>query len=459
VLNALWLDAQELNGNGQLYREISLAATATAGATAVPPTLYVRIGLAAHVTSTISQSAALTRRAGMSAAITPRATASNFMAPRVSLRSAVFPHVQGLFGASFAQHLAATATAGATGIVGIGAKNMAATRTGGATAVAPVLTRTRMLAAHVTSAITQGSPTNIRVTRNAFAHAYPGASGSAEMDWKVGSVQYRGLGAIAKPGASAGVAIDPKKFFAATLHLGATASAPPPQRTMALTGAPDLAGAIAVFGPLQAKQFLGAHATAGAVQSAQLYRTVTFAVSPIAVTVFTHIPPILQYTTFLSAVAAVTVNAQSPKLNMFRGLAAHVTVQATTGAQINNTNPKFYAYAYPQVNAADSMTVKPGVLLAAHGFAGATALATARFKISLFATANVRVTANVSGYFTRVFFAGGRTLSIVSATARMSVNLFDPEPDFRTYLLEPDDWSNLVDAEDWTLNVTDDAFA
>src|SRR5690606_2421466 len=44
------------------------------------------------------------------------------------------------------------------------------------------------------------------------------------------------------------------------------------------------------------------------------------------------------------------------------------------------------------------------------------------------------------------------------ATATIWVNLYDPEPDFRTYEVDAEDWSNPIEPEDWSFPITDDGF-
>jgi hypothetical protein len=485
VFNALWLNAQELNGTGQLQRIIGLGATASAGATATPPVLYRRRGLQASVTCGAAQTTDLYRRRSITAAVSAGAVTPDSGAP-MSPRRMMYAHgfvlTDSLLGASFTKLMAADVTCGATGIMFPFDALLEASVTCGASVESgdePELVRVRKLGASASLGASADAADAI-IFRQAFADVHAGATAVASPDTIIGGTRYAEFGADVVIGANAECTIDPTKILRGEATVFSTAQATPAVfRYVRFESNPQLAGATANFPLLSATVHVqGAPVTAGVpTTEARLGRKATFLPAAAAAGAKVNQLPRLRASRVLSADVDVHVTVAEPALLHYRGLSADVSCGAPMAFGSVEYAEKLYALAFVNVDA-EPVTVKLAEKLAGEATCGISGEAEASVKLAVKLAADVTAGASAepAQYFTIRQFGGEGTIEVsaegfvirsrtlhadvfggATASATVWINLYDPEPDFRTLVVDAEDWSDQVDAEDWTLTITDDS--
>jgi hypothetical protein len=485
MFNALWLNAQELDGSGQLQKIVGLDASASAGATADPPVLYRRRGLLATVSCGAAQTTNLYRRRAIRAAVSAGAMvpdAGAQMSPRRNMYAQAFVLTDSLLGASFDKYLAADVSCGATGLMFPFDALFEADVSCGAsveTGHEPEMVRGRRLGASVSLGVAVEDADTI-IFRQGFSAVRVGASAVASPDTIVGGVRYAEFGTDVLAGAAGACVIDPTKQFGGAGTVFSTAQATSAvNRYVMFQSNPQLAGASANFPILRGTVNMHpSAATVGAVTQAQIVRKATMA--PVAAQAGAHANlPRVRASRIFGADAAVSITVAAPALLHYRGLTADVTCGAPEAHGSVEYAEKLYAIATVSVDAAP-VAIKLATNLAAKVVCGISGEADADVKLAirLAAEAMAGATAVPAGYFTIREFGADATIEIsaegyairygtlaadafVGATSSVTVwiNLYDPEPDFRTLQVEADDWSDPIDAEDWTLTITDDGQA
>lgn len=481
MFNALWLNAQEFNGTGQLQKIVELGASVTAGATAASPLLVRRRGLKASVACGAAQTSGLFRRRTLRAAVSAGAVAPDDgapMSPRRNMRAEAYVLTNSLLGASFTKYLAADVTCGATAVMYPYDALFEASVTAGATAAAPELVRIRQFGGAATVSATAAAAAPL-VYRNAYSSVRAGARGVASPDTIVGGVRYAEFGTDVVVGADAECTIDPRKFLSGHGTVFSTAQATSAvNRYVMLRSNPQIAGATANFPPLRATVTVrGVPVQVGASASGALSRKANLRATPASAGARTNTNPRMRALRPLSAAANVSVMAAAPLLLHYRGLAANVTCGAPQAFASMTYAQKLYGFASVTVDATPP-AIKLATKLAGEATCGISGLAEAEVKLAIKLAADVTAgaTAEPASYFTIRELGGAGTISVqasnfmvrtrslaaaVSAGAQVQatvwVNLYDWEPDFRTLDVEPEDWVDTIDAEDWTLTVTDDS--
>lgn len=488
MFNALWLNAQELNGTGQLQKIVGLEAAASAGATATPPILYRRRGLKATVTCGAAQTTNLYRRRSIRAAVSAGATVPDTgvaMAPMRMMYAQAFVLTDSLLGASFNVLLSADVSCGATGIMFPFDALLESNVSCGATAEAPELIRVRRLDASGAAGATVDDADTI-IFRQCFSSVQAGASGIGSPDTIVGGgkggVRYAEFGADVVVGADAECTIDPTKFLHGTGTVFSTAQATSAvNRYVMFQSNPQLAGATANFPTLSAIVSVhGEHVTAGVpTTEVHLTRTAALAAAAAIAGARTNIRPRLRAERIFGADANVSITATTPALLHYRGLSAEVTCGSPQAFASVEYAEKLYAVATVTVDAS-APAVKLDTKLAGEATCGISGEAEADVKLAIKLAADVTAgaTAEPVPYFTIREFGGEGTIEInaegfvlrtrtlfadafagAASEATVWINLYDPEPDFRTLVIDPEDWSDVIGPEDWTLTITDDSQA
>lgn len=416
MFNALWLNSQELDGNGVIQRVITLSAIGAAGATAAAPVTDLRRGLKATVTAGATGSAShIAKRKPLSASVTVGAEAGDAVfSPIRNMYAHGYVLTDGFLGSSFPIFLAADATAGATGILYPFDKLFDATASAGASATAS-LTKTQFLggtgALNVTVADAATS-----FNRQCFGDVSVGASATAVPDYTVGGVRYAGLAANPHAGAEAENTIDPKKALYGIGSVLTTAyTTGTLARTIELLSNPQQGGA-RVYDPVA------------------LRADVTMLCDPALVT--------------------ATATARAARKTNIRGTGlagAKATISPRISTQIFLNGTGLAGVPIVDVNAARRRGLKVFAMAGASATPAGLGIAD-----KLYGYAEITISAEDVGYFTTRTLGAAPILVGADASADMKPNLYDREPDFRTLQVDTGDWTDEVEPEDWTLSITDD---
>lgn len=491
MLNALWLNAQELNGSGQLQKVVALAANETAGATADPPILYRRRGLLASVTGGATPTVGLFRRRSLRSNASAGAVADdgNYMSPVRRMYAQAFILTDSLLGAQFDVFLAADVTAGATALMYPYEVLFEAEVSAGAIIDVgddPELVKIRQFGGSVAcGADVDDSP--VFANRRAFAVANVLVRGIGNpdtiVDEKGTPVRYAELATDLVLGADAECVIDPTKLLRAeaVVLTGAVASNQV-NRYVEFRSNPQLAGATANFPSLRGTvTVLGAPVTAGVPSTlVSLYRTARLSPAAAEAGAKINALPRLRASRYLYAENLATATAVPPLLLHYRGLGASVLCGAPMAYGDLNYAEKLYGEAIVYVDAAPP-TVREAIPLESEILCGISGVADVDVKLAIKLAAEATAGADVdpAPYFTYRELRADATIDIDADGAELQrtrtlradaetgavavgtvwINLYDPEPDFRTYEVEPEDWSNPIEPEDWSFAITDDSGA
>lgn len=477
MLNALWLNAQELNGSGQLNRVIALSASASAGASTIAPNLVRQRGLRSSSTCGATTAVDAFRRRSLTAAVSAGAVANEDtrLSPTRMLGGSGFVLTFGLLGASFAREMSATVTAGASAVMYPYDALLEGDVQAGASVVAPVLTRIRQMHGAGTGGAIATPPASV-TERRAFGSVSAGARAIGSPDTIVGGVRHAEFGANVVVGAGGDCTIDPRKFLHGSTTITTTAyAAPVVNRIVDLAPVPALALASAAFPMLQAIVNIRAAAvSAGAAAQSSLYRTAMVAAT--VATGATALRPRLRAERYISAAPVkVSASAATVGLDHYRGLSANAAAGATASGGMAFAQ-KLYAVGFVRTDVAPA-AIKTAQKFAGSALCGISAVAAVDVKLAIKLSADVEAgaTAEAPGYFTIRTLGGDGTIETradgfairirsmaaqpvagAQAAATVWINLYDWEPDFRTLQVDPEDWIDSVSAEDWTLTITDD---
>ncbi len=492
MLNALWLNAQELNGSGQLQKIVALAATQTAGAAVDPPILYRRRGLQASASGGATPAVALYRRRALRSNASAGAVADddNFIAPVRRMYAQAFVLTDSLLGAQFDVFLAAEATAGATALMYPYDVLFEADASAGAFVDIgddPELVRIRRLLGTAACGA-DVDDAGMFADRRAFAVANVLVRGIGNPDTIVDDkgtpVRYAELATDLVLGADAECVIDPTKLLRGTGSIAVSGVASNQvNRYVEFRSNPQLAGATANFPALRGfVTVLADPVVAGAPTSqVALFRTARIGAATASAGAKVNTLPRLRGQRFLYAAGLATATTSEPLLLHFRGLSASVICGAPIAYGDVNYAEKLYGEALVYVDAAPP-AIKEAIPLAGEVVCGISGEAAADVKLAIKLAAEATVGADVdpAPYFTYRELRADATIEvdadgnalvrtrILAAQAEAGaptvagtiwINLYDPEPDFRTYVLEPDDWSNSIEPEDWSFAITDDSGA
>lgn len=417
MLNALWLNSQELNGNGSLQRIIVLGAAVTAGASTSLPTVERRRGLqASNSAGATAQAQEIVRCKTLASDSLAGASVSGAaFTPVRNMAAEAYVLTDSFLGGSFPIFLEANVTAGADGLLYPFDKFFDGDVSAGASATAE-LTKTRILGGTAsTDVTTENAATAIQ--RQAFTEVTVGADGIANPDSVVSGVRHASLAGIVVTGADAENTIDPKKALYGTGVVQTDAgSLLPVSRVIDFLSNPQVAGASAELAPPLARVTMqpaalvaGASVSAAPLsRKAMVYVTVTAGASG-------EPRPRPSVASFLKGSALAGIPMTSVDVHRNRTMEAMVFGGASASA--------------PLVDEAEK----------------------------LFGSAEAGATVQMDGYFTtRTLGAVPTMAGATAASVSMLVNLYADEPDFRTLVLEPGDWTDSVDPEDWTLSISSD---
>lgn len=488
MFNALWFNAQEFDGTGQLYKSVTLAATVTAGATPpAAPVLYVRLGLAAHPTCGATSNVSLVglKTLFATALVNVQALPTNYMRPLRAFSAHVYTNVTGVLGTSISKTLAAVAQVRVTGIM-YPYVTLAAHGTSVVSFASLNLRKTQMLRANVTSLVSVVAPA-WPVKRQMYASPKVTVKAISNPDVKVGgTVRWALFGTTVSTNVTATCTPDPKRNFAShvyTLTSGILTTMNKIVRFDSPTGNRVTATAVAQFLGALAYMFPVKAQVSATIFSAKLYNIRLVYASAQVVTFF-HLAPVLSCLYYNYANANVRVDASFVGgMKIRKGLAVASSTNVTAMLTTPKTADKEFAYASTSVGASATMKLDTKLQdrttpIRAAVTANATADMTVKPTIKLAAAVSTNVSATTNGYFTgRRLFVNATILTVAQASltrrqnlaahpqagARAVVALFDNffelEPDFRTYLVDQEDSTVVIDAEDDTFYITDDSLA
>ncbi len=416
MINALWCNSQELNGNGTLQRIIALGAAVTAGANASLPAIERRRGLKASSSAGASaQVQAIARQRTLASnALAGAAVSGATFSPVRNMAAEAYVLTDSFLGGSFPIFLEADVTAGASGELYPFDKFFDGDVSAGASATAD-LTKTQFLGGTASTNVTTDAASTA-VQRRAFAQVLAGAEAIANPDSLIGGIRHADLGGIVQAGADAENTIDPKKALYAIGAVNVSAgSLLPMSKAIVLLSNPQVAGSSGVMDPPLAHVTLRANAvSAGAsAQSVRLSRkamvygdsTAGAGAEPKAR---------ISVASFLEGLGVAGIPATAVDVYRNRTLGASVLGGADTSAPLLDEAEKLFGA----------------------GEAGADV--------------------EMSGYFTTRTLGAVPTMAGATANVQLLVNLYEDEPDFRTLIVEPEDWTATVDPEDWTIYISDD---
>ena len=487
MFNALWFNAQELNGTGQLYRGITLGGTVACGAAVnTRPSMYVRYGLRSTVSAGATALVSLIGAKGLAGSASTNVIAlnTNYMAPKRTLGGYNTTNVHGFLGVALAKTLAASASVHVSAIMTpyVSLASMVSTNVRAA-AGTPVLTRTQMFASARPAGATVSLKPTMPITRNFFVKAKAGANATATWDIKVGgTTRWALFGAYANVLTTSTATADPHRWLAGQATTTSVAVNLKINMVYRVAGVPATAGASVTQIPfVGALRYLYApQRTVGASAQGMVTRTALLSGSGLT-QVSPRFLPQMKTFYFLAGRPNPIVTAVMAPMRILSGMIGK-GMSLTNGLATLNTAPKLYAFAYSQVSAQAPAIKLATPLLSA--ITPAIALPTASANVSMLvkpsillgAAASVRVSENSSGYFTSRILGGQVQLGAISiaslyrrtllfaratvsttASSTVYINLLSPEPDFRTFVVDPDVMTYTIDPDVLASFVTDDS--
>jgi hypothetical protein len=482
VFNALWFNAQELNGSGQLQRVILLESAVAAGVSAVQGDLYRRKGLAAAVSGGASDATSLTRRRSMVSSASAGAALLDTLSmfPSRSLRSESFVLTFSVLGASFSREMASAVTCGATAVMYPYSHLLGSEVSVNITTLDPNLTRTQNVGGTGATS-TSADPAPPVIFRQCFSSRSCGAVAVGSPDYEQGGILQVEFGASPTIGADAECTIDPQKFLSGNASVNTAAFvAPVVNRYVELRSNPQLATA-SVEAKLQATRWIYAVPAEVTISTGALALQRDALLWPAAATTgaAANLPRISR-ATFLSGTGAASALAAHSQLDHYRGLAGTGQGGAPGAFATLGSAERLYGDGL-----AGADVVAPGIELAIRfegsALCGITgeAEATVKLAIRLAADASGGASAIEAGYFTTRTMVGSAALAIsidairlhrqvlfestvdsnTVATVTLWSNLYEFEPDYRTDIVAADDFEYLVEPQDFELIITDDGAA
>lgn len=478
MFNALWLNAQELNGSGMLQRIIALESSVSAGA-AVQGTLYRRKGLRATATAGADSLVRLARGRTMraNAAAGAYLLADAHLSPRRMLRSEAYVLTYAVLGAGFAKLMAADVIAGASAIMYPYAALFEADVVAGASIADPVLVRTKKLrGSNSAGAVVDALPP--LVLRQCFALPRCGASAVGSPDYIVDGIRWAEFGAAPVLGADAECTIDPTKFLRANVTVQTSGFvAPVVNRYVHLRSNPQLATAMVVFPALQARRLVsGMPVSVGVTAQATAYRDAPLRAVPRQAGARTNMPRVSRFMRIAGG-GAVVVSPGPAGLEQYVGLTAAASAGAPLAMATASMAERLYGETTVAVQASLPV-IRAALRLAGESLCGISGVAAADVKLAVRLASAVAAGASAEedGYFTFRLFGGEAMLSATAdaialyrrvrfdtavatdtvATLRMWVNLFEFAPEYRTLAVEMVERVVAVEPRESTLTVTDD---
>lgn len=467
MLNALWLNAQELNAAGAIRRVVFLGGAGLAGASASVECARQK-GLASSVTASADGAAtsARVRTVAAFAVAGAELAASVYRTRAVGGTGIVF--ASATLGSSENKLLSAIAFATASGKLYPYDALLGSDITAGASATA-TLTKIRALSASSSlGASVVIFP--VKVNRRMFADVTAGAAALADPDVFIAHVKYVGLSANVLAKAAAAVAIDPRKNLAASVTVSTHTSVQSVQRTRAIVSISNLAGALSDILYLQSVQNLSAAATAGASDATAVYRTRRIFAQPASAGAAVVAKASARRVLTASGDAGAQVLA---RIGRRTGLASKVDA---TASGFSSVKPAVRLGGFAELTSSAIASIRPAIRLGGAGTLHSEAIGEVRLAEKLYgagaagasaradmiryrfiqieAEATAGAGAKVAVTRNRRIFAQANAGA--KAIALLLTNIFDHEPDYRTLVIDAGDFTLTVDPQDFTITVTDD---